>query len=115
MSVLTRFQAKVTQPKAHAGSSSTSPRSSSSELSQQPSLEGGFLCSNGVFEDDPSTLSVGNERPLAVRTSRADCLTSLVLIGENQFVSNTTTESILPLILNLITFTASFKTISTYQ
>ena len=66
--------------------------------------------------DRPTTLAVGNEKPSAVHTCRADCLTSPAQMLENQFVSNTTgrtVDSIL-LILNPMKFTANFKTISAY-
>ena len=63
---------------------------SSSELCQQPSLEGGVNCGDRTFGGRPSTLTVENERTPAVLTCRADCLTCPALILENKVVSNTT-------------------------
>ena len=101
MPVLARSKARVRQPLAHAASSRASSlgwaSASSSELSQQPSLEGGVSRSDRAFGGCLSTLAVGSERPLAVHTCRADVA-----------------ESILPLILNPIKFTATFKIISIY-
>ena len=81
MPVLARSQVSARQPVAHTVSSRASPpgwaSASSSELPQQLSLEGGVSCSDREFGGRPSTL---NERPPAVRTCRADCLTSPAII-----------------------------------
>ena len=64
MPVLARSQARTRQPLAHAVSLRASPpgqaSTSSSELPQQPSLEGNVSCSDRVFGGRPSTLAVGN-------------------------------------------------------
>ena len=43
-------------------------------------------CSDRAFGCRPSTLAVGNERPLAVRSCRADCLANPSPIRKNQFL-----------------------------
>ena len=63
---------------------------SSSQLLERLSIEGGFSCSDTALEVRPSTLSVGIETLLAVRTCIANCLTSTTLMQENQFVPNIT-------------------------
>ena len=94
MSVLTRSQARVRKSLTYVASTRITPSgwviASSSELLQQPSLEGGVLCSDRAFGARPFTMAMKSERSLAVHTSRADCLTCPSLIRENQFVSNTT-------------------------
>ena len=94
MPVITRSQAKTRQPIVmHSPPGASHPgwtSALSSELPQQTSFEGGVNCNDKAFGGCPSTLAVGNERPLAVRTCRTDCLTRPVPVRENQFVSNTT-------------------------
>ena len=75
MPVFPRSQASVGQSLAHAASSRATPSppgflsASSSEIPQQPFLEGGVNCGDRAFGGRPSTLAVGkkNERPTAVR------------------------------------------------
>ena len=97
MPVLTRSKARARQPLIHVVSCTASPHGwasvSSSELPQQPCLEGGISCSDRAFGGRPSTLAAGNERSMAVLSCRADFLTSPALIRENQFVSNTTVRN----------------------
>ena len=59
--------------------------SSSSELPQLPSLEGSVNCSDRAFEGCLSSLTVGNERSLAVHTYRAHCLTCPALIRSRKY------------------------------
>ena len=63
---------------------------SSSELPQQLSMERGVNFNDRAFGSHPSTLTVGKEKPPAVRTCRADYLKCTALTHENQLVSNTT-------------------------
>ena len=91
MPVLTRSQAWDRQPPTHAASSRASTpqlcrSTSSSEISQQPSLKEGVNFSDSGGR--PSTLAVGNERPLVVHTCREDCFTCAALICKNEYIFN---------------------------
>ena len=52
----------------------------------------GVNCSDRAFGDRSSTLIVGNEKPPAVCTCKADRLTCAAVIRASQFVSNTTSR-----------------------
>ena len=121
MPVLTRSQARARQPLTHAVSSKAGApgqaSTSSSELPQQPSLEGSVSCSDRAFGGHPSTLAVGNESSLAVCTCRANYLTCPALIRENQFGPNNTgiEHFVIDNINDSMKFTAIFKIVSAYQ
>ena len=92
--MITRYKASCRQPLTAVASSRANPpgqvSASSSELPQQPSLEGGVNHDNRIFGGHPSLLAAGNERPLASRSCRANCLTCPALIYKDTFVSNST-------------------------
>ena len=89
MPIIIRSQTRARQPVANTAFFRTSSLGGS-QLHQQHSLERGFNCSHRSFGGHPSTLALVNERPPAVCTFRANCLTCSTLTRENQFVSNTT-------------------------
>ena len=94
MPVITRNKARSRQPLAPVASPRASlPRrvsSSSSELPQKPSLQGGVNCSNRTSGSRPSTMAVGNMRPTASHNCRADCWTCPTLIFKKDFTSTIT-------------------------
>ena len=80
MPIITRSQAGSRQSLDPVASSRANPpgrvATSTSELPQQPSSEGGVRHNNRTFGGRPSSLAAGNEGPpvARVRTCRSDCL-----------------------------------------
>ena len=95
MPVLTRSKARSRHSLTAVASSRANPpgkaSASTSEHPQQPSSEGGVNLRDRTFGGRPSMpLAAGNERSLAARTCRADCLSCPALIREKNFKSNIT-------------------------
>ena len=94
MPIITRSKARARHSLTAVASSRANPpgqvSASPSELPQQPSLEGGVNLDDRAFGGRPSLLAAGNERPLAVRICRADCLSCPALIRNTNFISNIT-------------------------